>query len=65
MYFGPFFSLPVEILGVRRAGISTGFSNFFANLGGFAITYFLDGLKIVPGCSGTVFISSQGSVLSD
>jgi sugar phosphate permease len=45
MYFGPLFSLPVEILGVRKAGISTGFSNFFANMGGFIITYLLGWLK--------------------
>jgi nitrate/nitrite transporter NarK len=45
MYFGPLFSIPVEILGVRKAGISTGYSNFFANLGGFSATYLLGWLK--------------------
>jgi sugar phosphate permease len=45
MYFGPLFSMPVEILGVRKAGISTGFSNLFANLGGFTATYILGALK--------------------
>ena len=38
MYFGPLFSVPVGILGVRKAGVSHGFSNFFANVGGFCVT---------------------------
>lgn len=45
MYFGPLFSIPVEILGAQKAGISTGFSNFFANIGAFSITYLLGFLK--------------------
>src|SRR3972149_3094139 len=45
MYFGPLFSIPVEILGPRKAGISTGFSNFFANVGAFCVTYLLGFLK--------------------
>jgi nitrate/nitrite transporter NarK len=45
MYFGPLFSVPVDILGIRKAGISTGYSNFFANLGGFSSTYLLGWLK--------------------
>jgi sugar phosphate permease len=49
MYFGPLFSIPVELLGVRKAGILTGFSNFFANLGGFAATYLLGWLKDTTG----------------
>ena len=49
MYFGPLFSIPVEILGVRNAGISSGFSNFFANIGGFSLTYLLGALKDTTG----------------
>ncbi len=49
MYFGPLFSIPVEILGLRKAGISTGFSNFFANMGGFGATYLLGWLKDTTG----------------
>jgi len=49
MYFGPLFSIPVEILGVRNAGISSGFSNFFANIGGFSFTYLLGALKDTTG----------------
>jgi sugar phosphate permease len=44
-YFGPLFSIPVEILGVPKAGISTGFSNLFANIGGFTAAYLLGALK--------------------
>jgi sugar phosphate permease len=49
MYFGPLFSVPVEILGVSKAGISSGFSNFFANLGGLSATYLLGALKDATG----------------
>jgi nitrate/nitrite transporter NarK len=49
MYFGPLFSIPVEILGVRKAGIATGFSNFFANIGAFSATYLLGWLKDTTG----------------
>ena len=45
MYFGPLFSIPVEILGVSKAGISIGFSNLFANIGGFSAVYLLGALK--------------------
>jgi sugar phosphate permease len=45
MYFGPLFSIPVEILGVSKAGISIGFSNLFANVGGFSAAYLLGALK--------------------
>jgi len=45
MYFGPLFSIPVEILGVPKAGISIGFSNLFANIGGFSAAYLLGALK--------------------
>jgi sugar phosphate permease len=45
MYFGPLFSIPVDFLGARKAGISTGFSNLFANIGGVAVTYLLGLIK--------------------
>jgi len=45
MYFGPLFSIPVEILGVPKASISIGFSNLFANVGGFSAAYLLGALK--------------------
>ncbi len=49
-YFGPLFSIPMEMLGARRAGISSGFSNFFANLGGFASTW---GIGVAKDATGT------------
>ena len=44
-YFGPLFAVPVELLGARRAGVSSGFSNLFANLGGFTFAYGLGAIK--------------------
>lgn len=44
-YFGPLFAVPLDILGPRRAGISSGFSNFFANIGGFASVWGLGYIK--------------------
>jgi sugar phosphate permease len=49
MYFGPLFAVPVEIMGNRTAGTSTGFSNLFANVGAFTCTYFLGVLKDATG----------------
>ena len=40
-YFGPLFFVPVEVLGQRTAGTATGFSNLFANIGGFLTAYAL------------------------
>jgi sugar phosphate permease len=40
-YFGPLFFVPVEVLGQRTAGTATGFSNLFANVGGFLTAYAL------------------------
>jgi hypothetical protein len=45
MYFGPLFSIPISFLGPGKAGISTGFSNLFANLGGVAVTYLMGTIK--------------------
>ena len=44
-YFGPLFYVPVEVLGQRVAGISTGFSNMFANVGGLVFAYALGVVK--------------------
>jgi len=40
-YFGPLFLVPMEVLGQRTAGMTTGLSNFFANLGGLLTAYAL------------------------
>ena len=45
MYFGPLFAIPVDVLGMRNAGILGGFSNFFANIGSFSFVYLLGILK--------------------
>jgi sugar phosphate permease len=45
LYFGPLFAAPVEKFGSHMTGTITGFSNFFANLGGFTFTYLLGLLK--------------------
>lgn len=44
-YFGPLFLVPVEVLGPRIAGTATGFSNLFANIGGFFTAYALGVVK--------------------
>lgn len=49
MYFGSLFAVPVEILGSRTAGTSTGFGNLFANVGAFTFTYLLGVLKDATG----------------
>jgi nitrate/nitrite transporter NarK len=45
MYFGPLFALPVEVMGRRYIGITSGFSNLFANIGSFVTVYLLGVLK--------------------
>ena len=49
MYFGPLFAVPIEILGKRTAGTSTGISNLFANIGTLTYTYLLGALKDATG----------------
>jgi nitrate/nitrite transporter NarK len=61
MYFGPLFSIPVEILGVRKAGISSGFGNFFANIGGFSAIYLLGVLKDRTGAFSPGFLAIGGA----
>ncbi|MFH1031845.1 MAG: MFS transporter [Chloroflexota bacterium] len=57
MYFGPLFSVPVEIMGSRSAGTSTGFSNLFACAGAFTFTYLLGRLKDATGSFLTGFVA--------
>ena len=58
-YFGPLFSIPVEVLGERTTATTTGFSNLFANIGSFSFTYLLGILKDMSGSflSGFVVIA--------
>ncbi len=44
-YFGPLFLVPVEVLGQRVAGLTTGFSNLFANIGALVFAYSLGVVK--------------------
>lgn len=44
-YFGPLFVVPIEVLGQRVAGMSTGFSNFFANIGALVFAFALGVVK--------------------
>ena len=48
-YFGPLFVVPVEVLGSRVAGTTIGFSNLFANIGGFICVYSLGALRDAAG----------------
>jgi MFS transporter, ACS family, D-galactonate transporter len=45
MYFGPLFAIPLETLGQQQAGISNGFGNLFANVGGLVSVYILGILR--------------------
>lgn len=49
IYFGPLFDVPIRLLGPRTAGVTSGFGNFFANLGGFTFTYTIGALKDATG----------------
>ena len=61
MHFGPLFSVPIELLGVQKAGISIGFSNFFANLGGLSSTFLLGALKDATGAFKPGFFTISGA----
>lgn len=63
LYFGPLFAVPVELLGSQRAGLSTGFSNMFANLGGFTFAYTIGALKDVTGSFEVGFFALSGACL--
>ena len=48
-YFGPLFSIPVDLFGPRVAGLTTGFSNLCANLGGLTAAVILGAIKDATG----------------
>lgn len=62
-YFGPLFLVPVEVLGKRVAGISTGFSNMFANLGSLTFTYLLGVVKDQAGAFTWGFVGISGACI--
>ena len=57
-YFGPLFSVPLEVLGSRVAGMSAGFSNMFANLGALTFAYGLGLVKDAAGAFKWGFIAT-------
>jgi nitrate/nitrite transporter NarK len=57
-YFGPLFSVPLEVLGPRVAGMSAGFSNMFANLGALTFAYALGVVKDAAGVFKWGFIAT-------
>jgi MFS transporter, ACS family, D-galactonate transporter len=57
-YFGPLFSVPLEALGQRVAGMSAGFSNMFANLGALTFAYALGVVKDSSGAFKWGFVAT-------
>lgn len=49
LYFGPLFAIPRALFGPGLAGLSSGFGNFTANLGGFSAVLILGVLKDATG----------------
>jgi len=64
LYFGSLFSVPVDMLGEERAGISSGFSNFFANVGAFTFLYMIGALKDITGSFNAGFFGLCGCCLT-
>jgi sugar phosphate permease len=62
-YFGPLFFVPVEVLGPRVAGMSTGFSNMFANFGGLIFAYALGVVKDKAGSFTWGFLATSAACL--
>lgn len=63
-YFGPLFLVPVEVLGSRIAGTATGFSNLFANIGGFLTAWTMGAIKDQSGSFTAGFIGISGICLA-
>jgi sugar phosphate permease len=62
-YFGPLFLVPVEVLGSRVAGTTIGFSNLFANIGGFVCVYTLGAVRDLYGSFAWGFIGISATCL--
>ncbi len=63
LYFGPLFYVPIEVLGPRVAGMSTGFSNMFANLGALTFAYALGVVKDSAGAFTLGFVATSAFCL--
>ena len=48
-YFGPLFAVPMDMLVSRMAGLSSGFGNFFANIGRFTFVYAIGAMEDATG----------------
>jgi sugar phosphate permease len=60
-YFGPLFYVPIEVLGQRVAGTSTGFCNTFANLGALSFAYALGVVKDTAGAFAWGFLGTSAA----
>lgn len=60
VYFGPLFEVPIRKLGARVAGVTSGFSNMCANLGGLTFAYTLGAVKDATGSFNAGFFSMAG-----
>ncbi len=63
-YFGPLFLVPVEVLGSRVAGTTIGFSNLFANIGGFVCVYALGAIRDQAGSFAWGFIGISAACIA-
>jgi len=63
LYFGPLFAAPVEILGIRNAGLTIGFTNMFANVGALTFGYGIGTLKDITGGFSAGFYTLAGCCL--
>ncbi|MBX3100775.1 MAG: MFS transporter [Salinibacterium sp.] len=63
LYFGPLFAIPRRLFGPGLAGLSSGFGNFCANLGGFSSALALGLLKDATGEFTAGFYYLAGVVL--
>ena len=60
VYFGPLFEVPIRILGSQSAGTISGFSNFWANVGGLTFAYTLGAIRDATGSFAVGFYSLAG-----
>ena len=60
LYFGPLFAVGIERFGVEKAGLASGFGNFFANIGGFTFAYTIGVLKDETGSFAVGFYALAG-----
>jgi nitrate/nitrite transporter NarK len=62
-YFGPLFAVSIQMLGPRTAGLTSGFGNFFANLGGVTFAYLLGAIRDTTGSFAIGLYSLSGLCL--